>query len=138
MKKRIIFLVLLGLSIALTACGGGGDSPATTINVTMTDFQFVPNEFTVPAGQEITVSVANSGAVIHNFVIMRYGANAGDAWDDSDTPNVYWEVEVQPGGSAQTSFTAPTEPGDYEVVCRTPGHIVSGMAAKLHVVAGDQ
>ena len=137
MKKYLAILVLLSLSFALTACGGGGNAPTTTVNVTMTDFQFTPNEFTVPAGQEITVNAANNGAVIHNFVVMKYGANVGDAWDDSDTPNIYWEVEVQPGGSAQTSFTAPTEPGDYEVVCRTPGHIVSGMVAKLRVVADE-
>jgi uncharacterized cupredoxin-like copper-binding protein len=43
-------------------------------------------------------------------------------------------VEIQPGGSTNTSFTAPKEPGDYEIVCKTPGHLQAGMTAKLTVV----
>ena len=131
MKRFLIMAVLLSLSLA--SCGGVGGA-SDTINVTMTDFQFQPNQFTVPAGQEITFSSANNGAVVHNFVVMKLGTSAGDFFDDEDIPNVYWEVEIPPGGSVDTSFTAPSEPGDYEVVCRTEGHIISGMTAKLTVV----
>jgi len=134
MKRTLIILSVL-LSLALTFCGGGGAS--TTINVTMTDFQFQPNQFTIPAGQEITLDSMNNGAVVHNFVIMKLGTTAGDMFDEEDMPNVFWEVEIQPGGSTGTTFTAPTEPGEYQVVCRTEGHIASGMTAKLAVVAGE-
>jgi len=134
MKRTLIILSVL-LSLALTFCGGGGAS--TTINVTMTDFQFQPNQFTIPAGQEITLNSMNNGAVVHNFVIMKLGTTAGDMFDEEDMPNVFWEVEIQPGGSTGTTFTAPTEPGEYQVVCRTEGHIASGMTAKLAVVAGE-
>ena len=134
MKRTLIILSVL-LSLALTFCGGGGAS--TTINVTMTDFQFQPNQFTIPAGQEITLNSMNNGAVVHNFVIMKLGTTAGDRFDEEDMPNVFWEVEIQPGGSIGTTFTAPAEPGEYQVVCRTEGHIASGMTAKLAVVAGE-
>ena len=134
MKRTFIIAAVL-LSLMLVSCGGGG--PSTTINVTMTDFQFTPNAFIVPAGQEITLNSTNNGAVVHNFVIMKFGTTAGPMFDEEDIPNVYWEVEIQPGGSVSTTFTAPTEPGDYEVVCRTEGHIASGMVAKLTVVAGE-
>jgi uncharacterized cupredoxin-like copper-binding protein len=134
MKRTFIIAAVL-LSLMLVSCGGGG--PSTTINVTMTDFQFTPNAFIVPAGQEITLNSTNNGAVVHNFVIMKFGTTAGPMFDEEDIPNVYWEVEIQPGGSVNTTFTAPTEPGDYEVVCRTEGHIASGMVAKLTVVAGE-
>jgi len=134
MKRTLIILSVL-LSLALTFCGGGGAS--TTINVTMTDFQFQPNQFTIPAGQEITLNSMNNGTVVHNFVIMKLGTTAGDRFDEEDMPNVFWEVEIQPGGSIGTTFTAPTEPGEYQVVCRTEGHIASGMTAKLAVVAGE-
>jgi uncharacterized cupredoxin-like copper-binding protein len=94
----------------------------------MIDFQFTPNEFTVPAGQEITLNIVNSGAVVHNFIIMKLGIDTGQAFDDEDQANVYWEeVDIQPGGDFSTTFTAPTEPGEYQVVCRTEGHITSGM-----------
>ena len=135
MKRTFIIAAVL-LSLMLVSCGASG--PSTKINVTMTDFQFQPNLFTVPAGQEITFSSTNNGAVVHNFVIMNKGTTAGPFFDDEDVPNVFWQVEIQPGGSEDTTFTAPTEPGDYEVVCRTEGHIASGMTAKLTVVADKQ
>ena len=134
--KRTLIIAAVFLSLTLVSCGGGGAS--TKINVTMTDFQFQPNLFTVPAGQEITFNSVNNGAVVHNFVIMKKGTSAGPFFDDEDMPNVFWQVEIQPGSSVDTSFTAPTDPGDYEVVCRTEGHIASGMTAKLSVVASEK
>lgn len=134
MNRALLILSAL-LNLVLVSCGGGG--PTTTIDVTMTDFQFQPNRFTIPAGQEITFNSRNNGAVVHNFVIMDLGTAAGDVFDEEDIPNVFWEVEIPAGGSTTTSFTAPTEPGDYEVVCRTEGHILSGMSAKLTVVQGQ-
>ena len=134
--KRTLIIVAVFLSLMLVSCGGGGAS--TKINVTMTDFQFQPNQFTVPAGQEITFNSVNNGAVVHNFVIMKKGTSAGPFFDDEDLPNVFWQVEIQPGSSVDTSFTAPTDPGDYEVVCKTEGHIASGMTAKLTVVADNK
>ena len=134
--KRVLCLVVMVFTIGLTSCGGAG-GPTTNIDVTMTDFMFQPARFTVPAGQEITVSTRNTGAVVHNFVIMKLGTTAGPTFEDDDLPNVYWKVEVPSGGSTTTSFTAPTEPGEYEVICSTEGHIASGMIAKLIVVKGE-
>ena len=135
--KRILILAAVLLSLLLAACGGAG-GVSNEIDVTMTDFQFQPSQFTVPAGQEITFRSSNNGAVVHNFVIMKLGTSAGDSFDDEDIPNVYWEVELLPGATADTSFTAPSEPGEYQVVCRTEGHIVSGMIAKLTGVAAEE
>src|SRR5512141_201848 len=127
--KRSLLIAALLCSLTLVSCGGAGGA-SKTIDVTMTDFQFQPSHFTVPAGQEITFNASNNGAVVHNFVIMKLGTSAGDMFDKEDTPNVYWETELQPGGSVNTTFTAPSDPGEYEVVCRTPGHIIAGMTAK--------
>ena len=136
MKRKYLFATML-LSLLLAGCGGAA-TVSDTINVTMTDFQFQPNQFIVPAGQEITFNSSNNGAVIHNFVVMQLGTTAGDTFDDEDVPNVYWEAEIPPGGSVNTSFTAPSEPGEYQVVCRTEGHIISGMIATLTVVAAEE
>ena len=133
--KQVLFLLVVLIAMTLTSCGGGG--PTTTIDVTMTDFMFQPNQFTVPAGQDITVHTRNTGAVVHNFVIMKLGKTAGPTFEAEDEPNIYWKVEIPSGGSTDTSFTAPTEPGEYEVVCSTEGHIASGMIAKLIVVTGE-
>ena len=135
MKKILFFLAVL-VTMVLASCGGGG--PSTTINVTLTDFQFTPNQFTIPAGQEITLNVVNTGAVVHNFVIMKLGTTAGPAFEDDDNANVFWqERDIPPGGDISVTFTAPADPGEYQVVCRTEGHIASGMVGKLIVVAGE-
>ena len=133
MNKKL-FITSLLFVLLLTACGGGS-SPSTTIDVTMTEFNFTPAEFTVPAGQEITVTAHNNGAVVHNFVVMKLGTAVGDDFGPEDEPNIFWQLEIQPGSQTSGKFTAPTEPGDYQVVCRTPGHYVAGMIAKLTVVA---
>ena len=135
MKSKLLVFPLL-LCLWLSACGG--KSPSTKINVALGDFQFTPNELIVPAGQEIAFAAVNNGAVLHDFVIMKAGADAGPLFEDNDVPNVYWEVELVPGAEVNTRFTAPTEPGEYQVICRTEGHIASGMIAKLIVVAGDR
>jgi plastocyanin len=132
----MFIMMAMLLSLTIVSCGGAG-GPSTTIDVTMTDFQFQPSQFTVPAGQEITFKSSNNGAVVHNFVIMELGTSAGDFFDEEDVPNVFWETELQPGGSTTTTFTAPSEPGEYQVICRTEGHIVSGMTAKLTVVPAE-
>ncbi len=133
--KRILFVVVVFASLILSACGGA--APSDTIDVTLTDFQFTPNLLTVPAGQEITVNAQNNGAVVHNFIVMKLGADAGTEFDDEDTPNVYWQVQLEPGGSATTTFTAPPDAGEYQIVCSTPGHLMAGMVAKLIVVADE-
>ena len=135
--KKYLFpaSMILILSLALSSCGVGG--PTTTINVTMTDFKFEPMEFTVPAGQEITVNATNNGAVEHEFVVFNFGQTAGDKFGDEDEANIYWEVEVQPGQSATSSFTAPTEPGEYYVTCGIEGHLEAGMNGKLIVVTAE-
>lgn len=133
--KRLLLALLFGVALTLSACGQA--KPTTTINVNLTDFQFQPATFTIPAGEEITLNAANTGAVVHNFVIMKAGTTAGELFDDEDLPNVYWEIEVDPGGEAHTTFTAPSDPGEYQLVCRTKGHLAAGMTGTIKVVASQ-
>ena len=135
--RKLLFVWILVTSLVLAACGDNSSKPSTKIDVTMTDFQFQPTAFTVSAGQEITLSAKDNGGVVHSFVIMQKGQSAGTEFTDEDQPNVYWQVEIQPGGSINTTFTAPADPGEYEVVCHVPGHLQAGMVGKLSVVAGE-
>jgi uncharacterized cupredoxin-like copper-binding protein len=133
MKKLFPLLAMvIVLSLVLTACSGGG--PTTDLKVDMTDFTFTPNHFTVPAGQAITLTATNSGAVVHEFVIMKLGTTVGADFGEEDQPNIYWEIQVQPGSNMTTTFTAPA-PGEYQVVCGVSGHFMAGMVASLTVVA---
>lgn len=129
--KKLIYPLIVLVALALSACQPSG--PSTKLKVEMTDFAFTPNHFTVPAGKEITVNIAHHGIVVHEFIIMKPGTNAGEHFDEEDLPNVYQSVEVPPGHSQSFTFTAPAEPGEYQVVCGIAGHIESGMTATLTV-----
>ncbi|RJP52224.1 MAG: hypothetical protein C4583_07155 [Anaerolineaceae bacterium] len=134
MKKSFLLLVVvLMMSLVLSACGAG-NAPTTNLKVEFTDFTFTPDIFVVPAGQEITITAKNAGAVEHEFVIMKLGTTVGEDFGDEDEENIYWEVEVQPGESATATFTAP-EAGEYQIVCGTEGHFVAGMVGSMTVVA---
>jgi uncharacterized cupredoxin-like copper-binding protein len=135
MKNRFLLLLIM-LGSMLTACGGA-NSAKTSLSVTLTDFAYTPNQLTVPAGKEITLDAANTGAVVHNFIIMNSGTSAGTEYTAEDDANAYWKLEIPAGGSTTATFTAPTEPGEYEVVCGTPGHLQAGMVGKLIVVAAE-
>ena len=47
------------------------------------------------------------------------------------------KLEIAPGGGTETNFTAPEEPGEYEIVCSTPGHVQAGMLGTLNVVEAE-
>jgi len=125
--------VMLSLVLFLTGCGGAG--PATNLSVTMTEFMFTPNEFTVPAGQDITLELTNNGTVTHDFIIMKQGTEVDQDFGDEDVPNVYWKTELEAGSSGTFTFTAPSEPGEYQVLCGVAGHYMAGMVGKLIVVS---
>ena len=135
--KKYLFVWVVLTSLVLASCGGNSSKPSTQIDVTMTDFQFQPKTFTVPAGKEITLNAQNDGGVVHSFVIMNKGQSAGDEYTAEDLPNVYWQMEIQPGGSTDTTFMAPPDPGEYQVVCHVPGHVQAGMVGKLNVMAEE-
>lgn len=133
MNRNLLVFLMATLVWTLTACGKSG--PSTRITFTMTDFAFNPNEFTVPAGEEITLNVTHNGTMEHDFIIMKYATDAGETFDEEDKANVFWEVDLQPGDSETIVFTAPTPPGTYQVICGMPGHLQSGMVGTLIVTA---
>jgi uncharacterized cupredoxin-like copper-binding protein len=135
-SKRIVlgFIIVVVLSLALTACSAPADAGSTHLSIELSDFAFKPNTFKIPAGKEITVDVMNKGANVHEFVIMKAGAEVSQPFDDNDEPNIYWEIDdVQPGTSKTGTFTAP-EAGTYQIVCGQPKHIEMGMVGTLTVV----
>ena len=132
MKNLSLYALLAVFTLILTACGGGQSK--TKVNVTMTDFKYDVDNYTISAGQEITMNVKNEGAVIHEFVIMKPGLTIGDDFGPEDEENIYWEVEAEPGESKTVTFTAPADPGEYQVVCGTEGHFKAGMQSNLTVV----
>ncbi len=131
MKTRFVGLlgILVCMALALSACG-----PKTaTLNVELKDFSFTPNTFEVPAGATVTLNMTNTGTLQHEYVIMLFGKNATPPFSDDDETNIFWEHEVEKGASETVTFTAPKDPGTYEIVCGIPSHIEQGMVATLTV-----
>src|SRR5512138_2070114 len=131
MRKLVtVSLILVVFALSLSACGSKGSS----INVTVTDFAYTPNTFTVTAGQPVNLTVKNQGNAEHEFAIMKLGTSVTAPFGDKDEGNIFWELdEIGPGTTKTGTFTAPPDPGTYEVVCGLPGHIEKGMTATLVV-----
>jgi len=129
---RKILLLILALSVMLPGCQSG--APAKKLNIELNDFTITPNQFTVQAASEITISVTNRGTVEHDFNIMKLGSDISDMFDEEDRANVLWEMDVQPGETKSAMFTVPAEVGTYWVACAMPGHVQSGMIGRLEVV----
>lgn len=132
MKKIFSATVLvLGLALILTACGS---SNKATLNVTATDTGYDSKTYTVPAGAEVTLNLNNTGAIEHEFAILKLGEHVTPPFGEKDEGKILWELDgVQPGTTKSDTFTAPTEPGEYDIICGIPGHIELGMVATLIV-----
>jgi uncharacterized cupredoxin-like copper-binding protein len=120
----------LVLGSLVAACGG----PRTAnLTVVLTDFAFTPADVTVTAGQDVNLTLTNNGSVDHEWVLMEAGYQVTVPFSDDDEPHVYWEAEAGAGETKSFTFTAPSEPGDYQIVCGIPGHIEAGMVGTLTV-----
>jgi len=131
MKKIFASTVLvLALSLILTACG----SNKAVLNVTATDTGYDSKTYTVSAGTEVTLNLTNNGAIEHEFAILKKGEHVIPPFGEKDEDKILWELDgVAAGTTKSDTFTAPTEPGEYDIICGIPGHIELGMVATLIV-----
>lgn len=90
-------------------------------------FCFDKDEFSVPAGQQVTVTLSNNGQSPHSLCIV--GLPEGEKC----TPNA---ANGTPAGAQSTvQFTAPTAAGTYAYVCRVAGHDTLGMKGNMTVAS---
>jgi uncharacterized cupredoxin-like copper-binding protein len=126
------------LGVAFVACAGG-DEASTALEVTTSEFQFSPNEWTIPAGEEISIEITNDGSVLHEWVLMQPGVSIEAETDLPETEEelladfVYVEDEVEAGTTKTLTFTAPPA-GTYQVICAIETHFDAGMEGTLTVV----
>ena len=130
----------IALSFMLAACGSddddGDDGASTSIEATMSDFEFDPTDWAVAAGEEITIDLTNDGSVDHEWVILQDGVTVSSEADLPETEEelladfVYWEDEVEPGDSKTLTFTAPAA-GTYQIICAIETHFDAGMEGEL-------
>ncbi len=148
----------------LAACGGGDETTAPTrgggavlttdqIIIEGTDtMRFIPNQFAVRAGAEITLIFRNTGVMPkesmgHNLAVLdgTVAPNTFSAAAISHPANEYIPPDFEdkviattpilgPGEEETLVFTAPAEPGEYPFVCSFPGHTEAGMRGVMTVV----
>ena len=128
--KKLLVVAMFVLALTLTACG----SDKVTLNVTATDEGYDSLTYTVPAGKEVTLNMTNKGVLEHEFAILKLGEHVTPPFGEKDEDKILWELDgVEAGTTKSATFTAPTAPGQYDVICGIPGHIERGMVATLIV-----
>lgn len=140
--RRHALIGLVPLAVLSVACGGDDDDDgaSTEIEATMADFKFTPTEWSVAAGEEITIDLTNDGALVHEWVILQPGVQISSEAELPETEEelladfVYWEDEIAPGESKSVAFTAP-EAGSYQIICAIEGHFNAGMTGTLTAAA---
>lgn len=122
MKKIFLISMMMLAVFILAACGGGGDSdeiimdepvPAGAEDAMVVELEFtvdeiIPNQVTIPAGQEVL------------FVIYNSDTKEGDLNEDHNlvAPDIVLkEMIVIPGQTIRRLWTAYDVTGEYRVGC---------------------
>ncbi len=131
-------LLLLSGSLALSACGGGGESAngPQEVRVVMGDMYFKPDMTTFKVGKAYRFVLVNEGKVKHEFTIAP-PRKAGQTEKDEDAASLIDADDIQPGETKNVDLTfkdaAPA--GTLELECSYPGHYEGGMHTSIVVEA---
>lgn len=131
MTRKAVIPALPGLllTVLMVACG-----PKTAnLRIDMADFMYSPDHWSVPAGAQVTVTLNNKGALDHTWIILKKGVVATTPFGTDQQSNILWQAKVTTGQNQTFEFTAPADPGDYEVICGVPAHLEQGMKGTLTV-----
>jgi uncharacterized cupredoxin-like copper-binding protein len=135
------------LAVLLLACGGGGGSGAgssaasgSAVAATESEFKIELDKSSVAAGS-VTFHVKNSGAIAHEFVVLRTDLPAdqlplaaGGATANEDASGITRVGEVKDiAAAASRDLVVDLAPGKYVVICNIAAHYPSGMRANLTV-----
>ena len=116
-----VLTLALGTALLAAACGGGSSGTAiritpggdgATLEMTVGDNFYKPNEFRVQAGQQVTLNVTNEGEAVHT---VRLAGPDGRYETDDDT--AIDPPMIKPGETVALAWTAPTEAGAYDFRC---------------------
>lgn len=132
MKKQL-WIISLMIAAVLTACAPGQQQ----LTLEATDIKYDLTTLTVTANQPAKLTFKNTGALEHDFTIMKIPVTkVREIGEHTHTMNLPEEPElhigVVGGTSAEVEFTA-TAPGEYDYFCTVPGHKEAGMVGKMIV-----
>lgn len=135
-----------------SAAASAPAAAVATLELTAGDtMKFSVTRFEVRPGQQVRVILKNVGAVPkaamgHNWVLLQRGtdvtaftnaavaAAAADYFPVAQAASVIAYTKLLgPKQTDEITFTAPTEPGDYDYLCSFPAHWAAGMKGVLVV-----
>ena len=111
----------LGTVLLAAACGGGSSGSAiritpggadATLDITVGDNFYRPNEFRVQAGQRVTLNVTNEGVAVHTVRL----AGPDNRYETDDDTMADPEM-IKPGQTVSLVWTAPNQTGAYNFRC---------------------
>lgn len=119
--------LMMAVMLIIAACGGnggggtgdGGSGAAQVVDgkitIDMDEYNFIPQNFEAPVGQQITIELNNVGKMAHD---MKF-----------DTVDAQSELV---GTSESTTLAVRfDEAGEYPFHCTVPGHKEAGMVGKV-------
>jgi uncharacterized cupredoxin-like copper-binding protein len=139
------FIAILAIAASVAACGPAAVSSAPSsapsaaagsVAVELSEWKVVPASATASAGS-VTFAVANKGAQIHEFVVVKTDLKAdalpvaGGKIDESTLTPVD-EIEDIAAGAAPT-LSVDLAAGHYVLLCNIETHYEQGMRADFDV-----
>lgn len=153
MKGTALATTLVAVAVLLGAptFAIGQGAEVSTIELQVGDnMRFTPSLIQAHPGQRVRIVVTGIGklpALAHNVVVLKKGTapkafldKASKATEETGSippamndQAIAASALVKPGESAEVTFEAPVEPGEYMFVCSFPGHFGLGMKGQLIV-----
>ncbi len=124
MKPLTVLIGLAVVVVVLIAIGAGGigNSRSGTIEISMYEMRFKPNQIYANVGVSITVRLSNVGNERHDL-----------AFPSRSMPNLQGvESNLGPGESGTITLRFD-EVGTHTFICTLPGHAAAGMTGVVFV-----
>lgn len=134
-RRRLIAIGSVLVAVVLAAGCGGDDEEgeaSTSIEAEATEFEFDPDTWTVPAGDQFSITLTNEGSIAHEWAVIKLGEDI-ESEAEFEEDKVLLEVEAIDAGTSTTQTFTIAEPGTYQVICAIEGHFDAGMEGRLTV-----
>jgi hypothetical protein len=139
---KSLILILLGCTVGLLAsCGSDDAAPpaeqpaapsASVLNITLNDSYYgthdnnstSPPQWEVPAGGYIILNMENHGQLEHNWAIVKKGVTPSAPYQGGQGGDIifYGAGMVYSQNKTTVTLVAPSEPGEYLVMCTVENH----------------